>query len=420
MSTSVLSQLQAVAQEVSESKTPEERIAALTQAFDLFSQETIRLETAYQSLQQKFATVNVELQETNRALNDKVGELDMMTTYLNSIVGNMTQGLLFVDLSGDVTTFNRSAERMLGLSYDKVLLKKYWESFGDDFFGFSMQTALATGEVPASAYVTVEGANPRELEVSTTFVLHGDESMQGLILLMRDITELRRLQTIASRDDRMKELGAMAASVAHEIRNPLGGIKGFASLLCRDLEEKPEMQQMAQYIVDGATTLDRLVTDVLNYSRPLQMHIEVVDIVENIRGIIDFVRADQSLGDNISIDFVASKEGLCAPIDQQMFKAVLLNLIVNGAQAMKEGGVLKIACSEEKGCSIITVADTGVGITAENLEKIFSPFFTTKTEGNGFGLSEVHKIIQAHGGDIDVVSEVGEGTTFTIKLPLKA
>lgn len=180
------------------------------------------------------------------------------------------------------------------------------------------------------------------------------------------------------------------------------------------------MQQMAQYIVDGATTLDRLVTDVLNYSRPLQMHIEVVDIVENIRGIIDFVRADQSLGDNISIDFVASKEGLCAPIDQQMFKAVLLNLIVNGAQAMKEGGVLKIACSEEKGCSIITVADTGVGITAENLEKIFSPFFTTKTEGNGFGLSEVHKIIQAHGGDIDVVSEVGEGTTFTIKLPLKA
>ena len=139
MSTSVLSQLQAVAQEVSESKTPEERIAALTQAFDLFSQETLRLEGAYQTLQQKFATVNVELQETNRALNEKVGELDMMTTYLNSIVGNMTQGLLFVDLSGDVTTFNKSAERMLGLSYEKVLLKKYWESFGDDFLGFLCQ-----------------------------------------------------------------------------------------------------------------------------------------------------------------------------------------------------------------------------------------------------------------------------------------
>ena len=244
--------------------------------------------------------------------------------------------------------------------------------------------------------------------------------MRGLILLMRDITELRRLQTIASRDDRMKELGAMAASVAHEIRNPLGGIKGFASLLCRDLEEKPEMQQMAEYIVEGATTLDRLVTDVLNYSRPLQMHIEVVDIVDNIRGIIDFVRADQSLGENVSIDFVASKESLSVPIDQQMFKAAMLNLIVNGAQAMKEGGVLRLSCSEDKRYTTITVTDTGVGISAENLEKIFSPFFTTKTEGNGFGLSEVHKIIQAHGGDIDVTSEMGQGTTFTIKLPLKA
>jgi len=413
----VLSQLQQLAQGVADSETAEGKVEALTQAFELFSRETARLEGAYKALKKKFATVDIELERSNRALNDKVAELDIITTYLHSILNNMSQGILFVALTGDVTTFNQAAERMLETSGDCVLLSQYWDHFADDFFNFSMREALAMGQAPETAFVTL---GLRELEVSTTFVLQGEESMQGLILLLRDITEIRRLQVIASRNDRMKELGEMAASVAHEIRNPLGGIKGFASLLCRDLEGRPELQQMAQYIVEGATTLDRLVTDVLNYSRPVQMQLEITDINHQLRMICDFVRADGNLGEGIVLDVITSSTPLKVPLDLQMFKSAILNLLVNGAQAMPGGGTITMAVQEGEGKVCVTVSDSGEGIPSENLEKIFSPFFTTKSEGNGFGLSEVHKIIQAHGGTIDVASKQGQGTIFTIKIPLKA
>lgn len=415
-----MSELKGVAEGVVTGKTPGDRVSALQEAFELFSKETVRLETAYQGLQKKLATVNVELERTNRALNGKVAELDVVTQYLQRLLNNMSQGIVFVDLSGEVTTFNASAEKMLGIKADAVLFHKIWELFPDALFGFSLQEALATHQAPSTTYVVLEPdpSQRRDLEISTTFLLEGDTSMRGLIVLLRDITELRRLQRIASRNDRMKELGAMAASVAHEIRNPLGGIKGFAALLVRDLKERPELLQMAQYIVDGATTLDRLVTDVLNYSRPLQMHLEPTDMVSLVTGSCDFAKGDGAF-QRICFHVDAATKSI-VPLDVQLFRSVLLNLFVNASQAMPQGGNIGVSIGEEKGCCVVAVADQGVGISSENLEKIFSPFFTTKTQGNGFGLCEVHKIVQGHGGTIEVTSEVGKGTTFTMKLPMKA
>lgn len=416
MSSSVLSQLQEVAQGMSACRTPEEKIATLLEAFELFSKETSRLEGAYRSLQQQFRSVNVELEETNRALNAKVLELDVTTNYLQSILQNMSQGILFVGTTGTITTYNPAAERMLHHPVDSVLWLPYQDTFSDTFFGFSMKDALATSTVPATTYVTTESG--RELAVAATASSHADASAQGLILLIRDITELRHLQTIASRSDRMKELGEMAASVAHEIRNPLGGIKGFASLLVRDLADREELKQMAEYIVEGTITLDRLVTDVLNYSRPVQMQLETTDVGEVLEGVCAFAEADRSLGDAVKLE-LSCTDTVEVALDQHMFRSAILNLLVNGAQAMPDGGTITISLRKEARQAVVTVSDTGIGIAADNLEDVFSPFFTTKPEGNGFGLSEVHKVVQAHAGTIDVTSEVGTGTTFTIALPLK-
>lgn len=422
MATSAMSHLGKVTQQVSEGETSEEKIAALSQAFELFTKETERLEEAYRDLQRQFLSVNVELEQTNRKLNVKVQELDTLTTYLDSIVSNMLQGLLFVNLAGDITTYNMAAENMLGIPRKVALLSNFWDNFSDDTFGFSLRDTLSTGNAPATSYVTAQAtsSSPRELEVSTTFSLHSDESMRGLIVLLRDITEIRRLQVVASRNDRMKELGEMAASVAHEIRNPLGGIKGFASLLVRDLADNTELQQMAEYIVDGTTTLDRLVTEVLNYSRPITIQLEPSNLAEQIEDICTFAKADSAFQEKITLAFESTEGALTVPIDRQLFRSSILNLFVNAAQAMPNGGTITTTLSKEKGRAVIVVQDTGTGIAAENLENIFSPFFTTKTKGNGFGLSEVHKIIQAHGGTIDVESEMGIGTTFTIKLPMRA
>jgi signal transduction histidine kinase len=424
---SPLNKLQQATHAVSGSKTPQEKIASLTKAFELFSQETNRLENAYNTLKSDFQVVNRELKESNALLANKVAELDSARKYLNSILSNISQGLLFIDLNGRITTFNRAAAAILRKNSEDTLYKSFWESFSDDLFGFSMREALSKHTSPSTSYAIMEikGVGKRELEVETTFLKERAKAspsllMEGMILLIRDITDLRRLQMLANRNDRLKELGEMAAMVAHEIRNPLGGIKGFASLLKRDLKECPEQQKMADYIIEGTDNLNRLVGAVLNYSRPLQVHLEATNLVELIQELLEHIRADASISPSIHLSTTSKIPSVTIPIDSAALKGALLNLIVNAIQAMpSEGGEINLLVETDNESGIIHVIDTGIGIPAENLEKIFSPFFTTRADGNGFGLAEVYKVVQAHGGTIDVDSTVGKGTTFTLKLPLR-
>jgi signal transduction histidine kinase len=237
--------------------------------------------------------------------------------------------------------------------------------------------------------------------------------------MIRNITEICRLQLLAQRTNRLKDLGEMAARVAHEIRNPLGGIKGFATLLYQDLQNHPDLQQMASQIIEGTDGLNRLVSNILNYTRPFQLQLESTDLVSFLKEVVQLVQADPNLHSVISFDIQLPQLPLKVPLDAQLFKSAVLNLLVNALEAMPQGGKLTLELKSDLEYAQLTVSDTGVGISEENLEKIFSPFFTTKDVGNGFGLSEVHKIIQAHGGTIEVQSKLQEGTIFIIKIPLK-
>lgn len=422
--------LQQAAHAISKSKTPQEKIDALTKAFQLFSKETNSLEVAYEALENQFKIVSLELEKSNRQLQHKVFQLDVVTRYLHSILTNISQGILFVDLSGIVTTYNPAAEEMLEADHLDVLFNQFWEHFKDDLFGFSMREALSSKKAPSYIFINILSANDvqKELEVSTRFILdqkgktseeEEEQNVQGIIIIIRDFTEMRHLQRLANRNDRLKELGEMAAMVAHEIRNPLGGIKGFASLLQRDLKNQPELEQMASYIVEGTDNLNRLVTNVLNYSRPITPNIESADLVSLIKDLKQLILADHTIDPSIEIVIETSLSALFAPIDSQFIQSAFLNLMVNAIQAMPHGGLLKVIIEAEEGMAIVKISDTGIGIPEDNIEKIFSPFFTTKPQGNGFGLSEVHKVIQAHGGTIDVQSALGKGTEFKIKLPLK-
>ncbi len=427
MAKAPLKHLQTVAEQTSSSPSAK----ALSKAFELFTKETVRLEEAYAELKKQFNTVNLKLEISNQKLQQKVSELDFNSYYLNSILSNISQGILFIDLKGDITTYNDAAEMILEKESDTVLFQNFWLNFPDELFGFSIRQALSNKKAPLTTFThfTSKNGSQRDLEIDTTFALNKSlltqhssqrlESMQGIIILIRDITEIRRLQMAANRNDRLKELGEMAAMVAHEIRNPLGGIKGFASLLERDLQNQPELQKMASYIVEGTHSLNNLVTRVLNYSRPLQLEIELTDIVALGKELLQQTAADAALGHGIEMKIDALVSPLMISIDSQLIRSALLNLIVNAIQAMPLGGNLVLKVIPINDFVQIQVIDTGIGIPKENLEKLFSPFFTTKEEGNGFGLAEVYKVVQLHGGTIEVSSTLGKGTTFTVKLPLK-
>lgn len=375
---------------------------ALTKAFELFSEETARLEGAYKQLKKEFRTVNAKLSLT--------------TNTLKSILTNISQGIIFIDLNGKITTFNPAAEKILGISYKSVLTKPFSSTFDDHLLGFSIKKAFTEKIAPEISYATVthKDNSKKELEAWATF------TEKGLIVVIRDITQLRYFEQAANRNDRMKELGEMAASVAHEIRNPLGGIKGFAALLARDLKEDQEKSKLANYIVEGTEVLNRLVTNVLNYSRPIDLTLTSVDLGEVVNSIVEMVKVDDNFNKNITVTN-HTPTGPLPPTccDKILIQSSILNLVVNAIHSMPEGGEVSIQLSTNSGSSRIKVSDSGCGIPEENLEKIFSPFFTTKPDGNGFGLTEVYKIVQAHVGEIEVNSKVNEGTTFTISLPLR-
>lgn len=412
---------------------PKGKYSTLNRAFELFVVETERLEKAYNSLKEEFTSIHYELEAANKKLSRKLKELGALTFYLESILSNISQGILFVDLNGDVTTYNMAAQESLQVKESDIVYSPFWHHFPDDFFGFSMRQALADREVPASSSATLEIPNQisRYFEVNATFVYEESKGqlaefedlqtkkLEGVLILFRDVTDLRSLQLIASRNDRMKELGEMAAMVAHEIRNPLGGIKGFASLLRRDLEEGSSQSEMASNIIKGTDDLNNFVTNVLNYSRPVAPKFERYDIVRLLKDLKKHFDADVNRRkEKVQVKIETALDHLYLNIDPKVMNSALINLMYNARDAMPEGGTIRLTLEAFKGLAVLCVADEGCGIAEENLEKIFTPLFTTKPEGNGFGLAEVHKDIQAHHGVIEVESKVGEGTTFIITLPL--
>lgn len=367
-------------------------------------------------------------------LQNKINQLDVLTHYLHSILGNISQGILFVDLEGIITTYNPAAENILEIDHLDLLFNHFSNFFEDDALGFSMKEALSKKVAPKASFAKFKTPQGKErfLEITTSFILNDPlpaptseqpmwmECIQGIIVLIRDLSEIQHLQLLASRQSRLQEIGEMVAMMAHEIRNPLGGIKGFASLLQRDLRDQPPLQQMANHIVEGTDSLNRIVNDVLHYSRPVNPAYENVDLIALIQDLKTSVFADDSISKNIDISIDISEPTLFVPIDTHLIRSALLNLLLNAIQAIEEKGKINIACHQEHGAAVLTITDTGKGIPEDDLKKIFSPFFTTKPDGNGLGLSEVHKVVQAHGGTIDVHSAVGVGSSFTIRLPLKA
>lgn len=418
----LLQKIEEAAKNAQNSSTVEEGMGHLAKAFSLFSQESAKLKDNYYHLQERFKAVGFELETTNEQLREKVSELKTLTCYLNNILKNMAQGLLFIDKEGTITTCNEAALKILNLDESKILYNSFWNFFSDEYFGFSLRNALTFGLSQKMSYlcITSNHKEKKEIEVTGTYVAEAG-FYQGIILMLRDVTEMQKLQMIASRNDRLKELGEMAAVVAHEIRNPLGGIRGFASLLYRDLEATPHLQEMAHYILDGTKSLERLVVNVLQFAKPIQLQPALYDIVLLIKEVLRFVKVDPTFSSHIKIDFHLTVEKFEAFVDKELLKAALLNLFMNAIQSMEDqkAGLITLSLIQTNDSYKISISDTGKGIEEKDIDQIFSPFFTTKQKGTGLGLSETYKIIQAHFGTIDVRSEHKVGTTFTITLPLK-
>ena len=317
------------------------------------------------------------------ALQAKVDQLEERLAASHLVLTNIEEAILYIAPMGCITLCNPAMERLLQLSH--LVGTLFWNHFDDHFFGFSMRDALYS-HTRQRVVIDMEG---KEVEVSTCYA-------NGLIVLCRDRTEMRTLEATLHQNERLKLLGEMAATLAHEIRNPLGGIEGFASLLAADLKESSHAAMVAS-IIEGTRTLNRLVSNVLDYTRQLELHFKECDLLELCRELIPFAGA-------CKVEGISCQRA----VDKEYLKLALLNLVKNGIEAA--GSVTLRVKSED----IIEVYDEGPGIPPETMKRLFTPFFTTKTKGTGLGLVEAKKVIEAHGGSLRVISDTG--TTFTVDL----
>ncbi|HSW72244.1 MAG TPA: histidine kinase dimerization/phospho-acceptor domain-containing protein, partial [Chlamydiales bacterium] len=353
----LLSELEKALELIEQAENAPAALGHLKRASLLFTEETEKLRSSY-------AKLNAELEKTNLRFLQKAQELNTLSQYLNSVLKNISQGLIFISNKDIILTFNDAAAALIERDMKELLLKRYSHQFKDDFFGFSMEDALHFGLALPVSYITFhsEERGKREIEVTTSFVHEGIAPYQGIILLLRDITDMKRLQEISSRNDRLKALGEMVSTVAHEIKNPLGGIRGYATLLSRELEGNNQLQEMSGHIIEGTKTLDRLLSKVLHFARPIQVLPSSLDLSAFIRQVCKFVKMDPAFPKNVQIDTHISQDPLFVPFDAEAFRSALLNLMVNAFQAMPQGGVITVSLLKQDPNCLLSISDTGIGI----------------------------------------------------------
>ncbi|ULA63161.1 MAG: Flagellar sensor histidine kinase fleS [Nitrospira sp.] len=379
----------------------------LQEAFHTFDQAAHTLQRSYATLTDRIEQMDVELSQSNAALRQQLQDNEAMRAHLSGILDSLTTGVLVVDLGGRVTRVNAAATRLLGRS-DDALRGQFAQALLDGL-------QLTVSEQPQRHEAHVLTIAQRSLEASS-------EQSSGQLILIHDVTQMCRLEERLQRQHRLVAMGEMVGRIAHEIRNPLGSIELFASMLRRDLQEQPASLAYAEQISQAVHGLDRLLSNLLIYTQPERsargwqtVETLILDALTLAAHAITKTPVDIRLDLDPRIPAMWCNEG--------QFKQVVLNLILNAVQAMPTGGILTLKLEQADSSSFggraicLTIADNGPGIDPAHRSRIFDPFFTTKDEGTGLGLAIVHAIIDAHHGRIDVESQLGEGTTFTILLP---
>ena len=339
------------------------------------------------------------------------------SAFADEVVSHLPVGLIATDRSGCITFFNAAAEKITGLKKTFTLNKNPKTILPDGLCG--LQQKLDQGETISEQEMecVFSGTRKTAVSVSATRITNDSGDFVGQVLILRDLSEIRRLQDQIHRQEKLAAMGGLAAGVAHEVRNPLSSIKALATFFAGQFADGSQAREAAGVMIQEVDRLNRVITELLDFARPSDLNRQPNDIGLLLSRSIQLIQQDAA-NKHIDIDLHTEK-GVCAPwIDSDRLAQCLLNLYINAIQSMENGGTLTVRCTAAgTGDVNITVKDTGLGIPPDQLNKIFDPYFTTKKRGTGLGLAIVYKIIEAHQGQIAVHSATGQGTSFTITIP---
>jgi len=349
--------------------------------------------------------------------------LEQTEDYTRQVVASMANGLLSIDAEGKIVSFNQLALGLLSLKESEVRGLNLNRIIDFQASGIDQILAHARPIIDCEIQHRSRANEMIPLSLSATPILDENDQCNGAVIVLRDLREIKQLEAKVRRAEKLAAIGKLAAGVAHEIRNPLSSIRGFAQFLSKGLKDSPKEQEFANTMVAEVDRINRVVTDLLTFATPTTAEPVPADVTELVEHCVRLVQADAN-SRNIMLHRNITDLSKVR-LDTHQITQALLNLLLNAMQAVESGGTIEIGAALKPSDARleIWVEDNGNGIEHDKFDKIFDPFYTTRAKGTGLGLPIVHKIVENHQGEIRIESPpVGKrkGCRFTLSLPTSA
>jgi two-component system sensor histidine kinase PilS (NtrC family) len=357
---------------------------------------------------------------THQELETRRKDLRDLQAFKDLVFQSVGTGLIALDLDHRITAFNRVAEALTGVPAEKAIGHR-WPALLGDILPLPSIEAAITNDATRPLRCETELGRPDgsrvPVRVTCSALTSGDAERVGLIVACEDLSALREMEARMRQADRLAALGRLSANIAHEIRNPLASLTGAIEALAAGATIGEERDRLTQIVLRESERLDHMIKAFLDYARPTPLtteRVDVSDIVEEVLVLLEH----RELPPGLKI-VRAVPPALLWQVDQHRLRQALWNLCLNAVQAMPGGGELRVSAATDDRALRIAVSDTGEGIAPADIGHVFEPFFSTKAGGSGLGLALVHRIVHEHGGDIEVQSATGLGTTFVLALPAR-
>ncbi|MGE0591535.1 MAG: nitrogen regulation protein NR(II) [Vicinamibacterales bacterium] len=397
-----------------ESALPGVRFAQVAVATNLLGFIAVALLAG--SLAERLRAADARLDRASHQIKD-------LRAFTEVIVDSLPSGLVTTDMAHRVLTFNRAAATITGIAPERAL-----DLAAADLFQLSdvvreelarLEGRVLRTEIP---FITASG---RHIEVGLSATIIGlPEGGRGCLFTFQDITDIRRRERNARRQERLAALGEMAAGIAHEIRNPLASMSGSIQVLRQELPLGQDHAQLFDIVLRESERLDDTIGSFLAYARPQRLPPVTVDVGRAAHDVAAMLGGAPECGPHHRIEVDVPTGPVPCEIDERQLRQVLWNLGTNGLRAMTDGGTLRLGVGtgevDAHPVVVLTVTDTGSGIPAQDLDGIFQPFRSRFPRGMGLGLAVVHRLVTEWGGAIQVASDVGRGTTMEVRLPARA
>ncbi|MBW2060827.1 MAG: PAS domain S-box protein [Deltaproteobacteria bacterium] len=344
--------------------------------------------------------------------------LSNLSTYTAGIVDNMPNGLITFNPHEELVMINRAAREIFAWGdadekrlADQPVIKALAEEF-------LPRLAQGRSVLDQEFEVSTKDGRSIPLAVSVAAVPSGAEGRQGsgAVFILRDLSQIKDLEEQVRQSEKLAAMGRLAAGMAHEVRNPLSSMRGLARFLARDLDETSREAEYLKVMVFEIDRLNRVMNSLLDFARPREPDLKPTDLNEVVKYTLGLV-SDDARHQGVSIVENLTQDPLIANADRDQVIQAVLNILLNGIEAMPHGGLLKVTSYFETGFALVKIEDTGPGIDLDDRSRLFDPFYTTKDQGTGLGLAQVARIMEIHGGRVVVGGQAGHGAVFSLHFP---